>query len=245
MAKVKFDNLLNKITTIETLQETLDSGNETRSNDIITTHGDSLIGELSGNGSNGGDISFLGGNSVSGDGGDAIFAGGTGNTFGGDAFFAGGLGVVSGGDVFIDGGLSSTSDNLSGDVIIQNFKFMREDSSAGSVVATDGNGGLVFQNAAAEVRATKEIVVADSPYIVTSGDFTIRGNAISGAIIINIPPANDIVGRILNVKSINNLNAVTLSGNGSELIDGDNIFMVVSLFESVTIQANGTNWDII
>lgn len=243
--KSKFDVLLNKLKTVDTLNETLNSSPNTGGLDLVITHGDSILGQLSGNGSTGGDVNFLAGNSVSGDGGDAVFAGGTGNNSGGDAFLAGGLGVVSGGDVFIDGGLSTTTDDLSGDVFIQNLRMPRADSSAGSVIATDGAGNLNFINAAAEVRATKEIFVADSPYIVTSGDFTVRCNTISGAIMINIPKANDVVGRILNIKSVNNMNTATVSGDGVEKIDGGNIFMLTSLNESVTIQANGTNWDII
>ena len=215
MPKNKFDVILNKLKQKETLKETLDAGNVTEGFDVVITHGDSIIGEISGNSGNGGDL---------------VLAGGVG---------------VSGGDVFIDGGSALVSSELDGDVFIQNLKFMRADSSAGDVVATDGNGSLIFQNPNAEVRATKEILVADSPYIVTSGDFTVRCNTISGAIIINIPPANDVIGRILNFKTVNNTNAATLSGDGSELIDAGNIFMLTSLFESVTIQSNGTNWDII
>ncbi len=250
MAKVKYNAVLNRFESVNVLKDVLDSGNSTTGFDIQVTHGDSIIGELSGNGSAGGDVSVLGGNSVSGIGGDAILAGGVSTaTTGGNAFLAGGVGV-SGGDVFIDGGLSNTTDNLSGDVIIQNLKFPRVDGNSGDVIATDGNGNLSFTaptsgGNTSQVNSTKLITSTDSPYIVLASDFTIRADTTSGAIIVNIPPTATTVGRILNIKSVNNTNNVTVSGDGSELIDGSNIFMLTSLFESVTVQANGTNWDVI
>lgn len=248
MAKVKFNAVLNRFESVSILKDVLDSGNSTTGFDIQVTHGDSIIGELSGNGSAGGDVSVLGGNSVSGIGGDAILAGGVSTaTTGGNAFLAGGVGV-SGGDVFIDGGLSNTTDNLSGDVVIQNLKFPRTDGTVGQFIKTDGAGNLSFDDpggATSQVNSTKLITSTDSPYIVLASDFTIRADTTSGAIIVNIPPTATTVGRILNIKSVNNTNAVTVSGDGSELIDGGNIFMITSLFESVTIQANETNWDIL
>ena len=242
MAKVKYNAILNKFESVNSLQDTLDSENSTKGFDIEITHNDSIIGELSGNGSAGGDLSVLGGNSVSGAGGDLILAGGVGNILGGDTFLAGGV-AVNGGDVFIDGGLSSSTDNLSGDVIIQNLKMPRTDGTNGNVIITDGAGNLSFSGA--KVKATKLITSADSPYVVLSGDFTLRADTTSGAIIFNIPPTSETVGRVLNIKTINNTNNVTVSGDSSELIDGSNIFMLTSLFESITVQANGTNWDII
>ena len=248
MAKVKYNALLNKIESISILKDVLDSGNSTTGFDIQVTHGDSIIGELSGNGSAGGDVSVLGGNSVSGIGGDAILAGGVSTaTTGGNAFLAGGVGF-SGGNVFIDGGLSNTTDNLSGDVIIQNLKYPRVDGTAGQIIKTDGAGNLTFvsqSGTTSQVNSTKLITSTDSPYIVLASDFTIRADTTSGAIIVNIPPTATTVGRILNIKTVNNTNNVTVSGDGSELIDGNNIFMLTSLFESITVQANGTNWDVI
>lgn len=248
MSKVKYNAILNKFESVNILKDVLDSGNATTGFDIQVTHGDSILGELSGNGSAGGDVSFLGGNSVSGIGGDAILAGGVSTaTTGGNAFLAGGVGV-SGGDVFIDGGLSNTTDNLSGDVVIQNLKFPRTDGTVGQFITTDGAGNLSFDDSGgstSQVNSTKLITSTDSPYVVLASDFTIRADTTSGAIIVNIPPTATTVGRILNIKTINNTNNVTVSGDGSELIDGGNIFMLTSLFESITVQANGTNWDVI
>ena len=144
MPKNKFDVILNKLKQKETLKETLDAGNVTEGFDVVITHGDSIIGEISGNSGNGGDVSILGGNTVSGVGGDLVLVGGVSQTLkGGDSFIAGGVGV-NGGDVFIDGGSALVSSELDGDVFIQSLKYPSVDGLDGDVVTTDGFGNLSF-----------------------------------------------------------------------------------------------------
>ena len=92
----------------------------------------------------------------------------------------------------------------------------------------------------------------DSPYTALISDHMIRCNATSGAIVINLPTAansydnTNELGLVLIIKKIDSsVNTVTIDGNASETIDGSLSKALNSQYESLTIQSNGTSWDII
>lgn len=79
----------------------------------------------------------------------------------------------------------------------------------------------------------------------TNRHHTILCDGTSNTVTINLPTAAGITGRIYNIKAINIDNAVTVSPNGAEEIDGDNTDITLALMESITIQSDGSNWWII
>jgi hypothetical protein len=61
---------------------------------------------------------------------------------------------------------------------------------------------------------------------------------------VNLPDAASFPGRILVIKSIGNGN-VTINRSGSDTIDGDTSKTLVTQYDSITLQAFGTNWNIL
>lgn len=79
-----------------------------------------------------------------------------------------------------------------------------------------------------------------------ASDYTIRADATGGAIVLALPAANTATRRIYNVKKIDaTVNAVTIDPSGAELIDGAATRAITTQYTNVTVQSNGTGWDIL
>ena len=93
---------------------------------------------------------------------------------------------------------------------------------------------------------TKQVtkVFADSPYTISSTDYTVWANATGGAMTINLLPAAGVnTGRILVFKKIDaSGNAVTIDGNGAEIIESTATQTLSSMGSAITIQSDGTQW---
>lgn len=80
----------------------------------------------------------------------------------------------------------------------------------------------------------------------TTDDGTVLANATSGAIVLALPPAASVEGRIYTAKKVDaSGNAVTLDPNGAETIDGAATKSITTQWASLTIQAIGGAWFII
>lgn len=86
---------------------------------------------------------------------------------------------------------------------------------------------------------TASSVTLDTSY------YTVLCDTSSNSITINLPAAADYQGFIYNIKLIDATNSVTIDGNGSETIDGSTTLAITALYDSVTIQCDGSNWFII
>lgn len=76
--------------------------------------------------------------------------------------------------------------------------------------------------------------------------YTVLCDATSAAFTVTLPTATSASGRIYTIKKIDSsVNAVTIDGNGSEVIDGATTVTVAAQWESYTIQSNGTAWYIL
>jgi hypothetical protein len=85
-----------------------------------------------------------------------------------------------------------------------------------------------------------------STYTLMVTDFVILGDCTSGAFSLNLPTASAGVGRIFFLKKIDSsANVLTIQANGSELIDGNNTFLLPSQRQSVTVVSSGTAWYIL
>lgn len=77
-------------------------------------------------------------------------------------------------------------------------------------------------------------------------DYTIRCNCSSNDITINLPAASTLSGYVFNIKKIDNTsNKVFIQANSVEEIDGTNVAEIEVQYVTLTIQSNGTSWDII
>jgi len=79
----------------------------------------------------------------------------------------------------------------------------------------------------------------------TATDHTIRCDATSAAITVNLPAASGCVGRIYVVKKTDNVNNVTIDPDGAETIDGAATQVLTTQYAVLTIQSNGAGWDVI
>ena len=88
--------------------------------------------------------------------------------------------------------------------------------------------------------------LTSSSIVLNDTHYTIRVDASSGSKTITLPAASSCYGRIYNVKkNDNSSNPVVIDGNSSELIDGTLTTSIDSQYEVLTIQSNGTSWDIL
>lgn len=85
--------------------------------------------------------------------------------------------------------------------------------------------------------------VASSPYAVQAADSTILVNAVSGTIVVQLPPATNAQDRIWVVKKIDaSGNTVDLTPDGSDTIDGASTYSLVTQYDVVHVVSNGTAW---
>lgn len=80
----------------------------------------------------------------------------------------------------------------------------------------------------------------------TTAHYTLRVDASGGSRTITLPLASSVTGRIFVIKKIDSTgNTVVLDANGSELIDGQANQTLASQYAGLTVQSNGTGWDIL
>lgn len=93
---------------------------------------------------------------------------------------------------------------------------------------------------------TLPIVTKTTNYTATSADHTMLCDANTGSITITLPTAVGISGRVYVIKKVDSsANTVIVDGNASELIDGALTQTLTAIYESITIQSNGSAWYII
>jgi hypothetical protein len=76
-------------------------------------------------------------------------------------------------------------------------------------------------------------------------DYVILADATSGNITVTLCPASGQKGRILIFKKIAGNNSVIIDANNSETIDGSLQYWLSTIYQSITIQSDGSNWYII
>lgn len=71
------------------------------------------------------------------------------------------------------------------------------------------------------------------------------GDTSSNDITITLPPAGDQKDRVYHVKKTAELNTLTIQGDGTETIDGEEAQEITNQYDSVTIQSTGSEWFIL
>ena len=83
-------------------------------------------------------------------------------------------------------------------------------------------------------------------YTLLTTDYQIFGDATGGAFTVTLPTASSGTGQIYSIiKTDAVANNVTVQGNGAELINAANTYVLTVQFQSVTIISNGTKWLVI
>ena len=81
-------------------------------------------------------------------------------------------------------------------------------------------------------------------YTALIGD-VVLADGTSGAFTVTLPTAAGNKDGIITVKKIDNINNITIDGNGSETIDGATTVVLSTQYDSVTMISNGSNWFVI
>lgn len=90
------------------------------------------------------------------------------------------------------------------------------------------------------------VTVTNSDTTLDSTNYSVRMSTGSSNRTVNLPATAGCVGRIYVVKKVDaGAGTVTVDGNASETIDGSTTFIISTQYNSVTIQSNGTGWDIL
>ncbi len=83
-------------------------------------------------------------------------------------------------------------------------------------------------------------------YAATINDYTLLGNATSGAIVIALPSAVSNVGKVYVIKKIDvSASTVTVATTLSQTIDGSTTKVLASQWKFVAVQSDGANWQTI
>jgi prefoldin subunit 5 len=127
--------------------------------------------------------------------------------------------------------------------------FGTELSTTANTIST-GNVGIrtTAPNSALHVNGSfaVPITTTTSNYTLSSNDYSVLANASSGAITITLPTASGIAGRIYVIKKIDSsANAVTITPNTGQTIDGANSYALSTQYKYVVLQSTGSNWVII
>ena len=91
-----------------------------------------------------------------------------------------------------------------------------------------------------------KVSTTTTPYTATSADDVILIDATAGAKTVNLPAAAGASEKVYIIKKTDSsFNAVTIDPNASETIDGSTTTTINTQFESITIQSDGTNWQLL
>ena len=104
------------------------------------------------------------------------------------------------------------------------------------------NANFILRNA----KSIRTIVDADSPYLAVLGDDCIVALSTSAIVQVNLPTAASSLHRVISfVTALATGGGLEIRGNGSETINGSNVYTCYNLYDSVTIVSDGTQWVIL
>jgi hypothetical protein len=128
------------------------------------------------------------------------------------------------------------------------FRFAGNGGSLGSP-GPQGPAGAAGPAGPAGANAFGNVVTVSTKttnYTLMTTDFVILGDCTSAAFTLSLPTAASGVGRIFFLKKVDSsANVLTVQANGSELIDGNNTFLLPSQYQSITLVSDGSKWWII
>ena len=82
-------------------------------------------------------------------------------------------------------------------------------------------------------------------YVVLLQDYTILVDTSGGDVTVTLPSAPNAIRKLYNIKKIDASNTLTIATPAAGTIDGAASKDLTTLYESVTLQCDGTNWHII
>lgn len=137
------------------------------------------------------------------------------------------------------GSLVTSSISTTSTLTIGNFEWPTVLPSNGSVLKTNGAGGLTFEPA----NVRQELLTTDTSYTITATDDIV---AVTGtlATTLTLPdPTLKTVGDLIYiVKEVSGLSIITIVPFGTELISGNASATLTASYGSVKLYTNSVNW---
>jgi hypothetical protein len=113
----------------------------------------------------------------------------------------------------------------------------------GGAQGPQGAAGPAGQNGLNGSQTPVAISTKNSAYTVMSSDCFLKADCTANAVPFTLPPASTMTGRQMYFKKIDGTaNAMTVVGNGSELIDGVNSVSTNTQYFSFSLISGGTGW---
>lgn len=92
---------------------------------------------------------------------------------------------------------------------------------------------------------TAGIITVTEDYTPSETDHTILVDATTATVTITLPSAVGITGKLYGIKKLDNVNDVTIDGDGSEEIDGAVDQTISTQYGYISVQSDGTGWHIV
>lgn len=113
----------------------------------------------------------------------------------------------------------------------------------GGQVGPQGAPGVAGPTGADAIGSTVNVSTKNASYTVLSTDKLLLGDCSSNPIIFTLPAASSSSGRVFLFKKIDStINLMTIQGNGADLIDGSNTFLITVQYASIMLISDGTQW---
>ncbi len=141
-------------------------------------------------------------------------------------------------DDYIIGVDSNTSYPSSGTVLIGSEIMTYESKNALTKLVRGYDSTTAVGHTNGETIIFTDIILSDK-------ESTVLVDTTSGNVIVNLPSASGVEGRIYTIKKIAAANSVIVEPYGSELIDNSTNMTITSNLDYIGIQSNGVNWKLI
>lgn len=114
-------------------------------------------------------------------------------------------------------------------------------NSAGTV-----NFSVTGEGVAKATGVKFNTVLKTTTYAILSSDYTVRCDATGGIFNVTLPDATLYTGQVFIIKKIDAVaNTVTVNTTSSQTIDGATTYSLSTQYQTVRVQSNGANWNII
>lgn len=119
------------------------------------------------------------------------------------------------------------------------------------VVAPGSSGNILTSNGTTWISALPSafnysFAAKTSAYTLTSTDYTVTGNASTGAFSLTLPTSVGATGKIYVIKKVDSsANAVTVATTSAQTIDGQSSYSLALQYNGITVQSDGANWVLI
>lgn len=122
---------------------------------------------------------------------------------------------------------------------VNGYTLPTSDGSEGQVISTDGLGNLVFSTITKTSRVYNNV---SEDFSMTDSSDVVFVDTTLGSVNIYLPTANGKGGKEVLVKLKSGSNSGVLVASGSQTIDGQSVLPIYSLYQSVTLISDNSNW---